>query len=151
MNEYYVKEKSGGELGLFLSLLCTFCVRGELAFRECSDPRTQGRLPFLFHDSRRQVHPGAHRTQKQQSSWDRVLGSYICTLALCTLSLPEESLPPGRVWPWDSSDLTIFSRWLSKAGPIRSSQATEAAKQLGQGSMGLMLTQAYRDTGGKKL
>ena len=63
---------------LVLSLLCTFPARGELASRECSDPRTQVRSPFSFQE-------------------------------------------------------------LSKAHPLRSAQAAEAAEQLGQGPMGLYL------------
>jgi hypothetical protein len=42
-------------------------------------------------------------------------GSYICTqdmeliLSLYVSSLPEEDLPSGRFWPWDSGEITIFS------------------------------------------
>jgi hypothetical protein len=44
--------------------------REKLVSRECSDPRTQVRLPFSLS---REDQPGAHRPQKQQSSWERVL------------------------------------------------------------------------------
>ena len=35
------------EVELILSPLCTFPAKGELAFRECSDPRTQGEITIF--------------------------------------------------------------------------------------------------------
>jgi hypothetical protein len=46
-------------------------VVGEIYSKKVSD--------FLSGDSLRQVHSGAHRTQKQYNSWDRVLQAYIFT------------------------------------------------------------------------
>jgi hypothetical protein len=101
-----------------------------------------------FHsgDSLGRVYSGKHRPQKQQSFWDGVLKSCICTREAGLILSPQctfgargelasrKCLTLGLRW-----DHLFSFLWLSKAGLLRSIQPTEAEEQLGQGSTGLHL------------
>ena len=58
---------------------------------------------------------------------------------LCTL--PARGMLASRVWPDPETQVkSSFSLcWLSKAGPLRKAQASQAAEQLGHGPKGLHL------------
>ena len=57
--------------------LCTFPARGELFFREGSDPGTQVRSPScILRLSETSRHRRVHRPQKQQSFLDRALWAF---------------------------------------------------------------------------
>jgi hypothetical protein len=65
------------EVELFHSPLCTFPARGELASREFSDPRTQGRSQFS-HQGHSKVEPLRRaQTTEVKSIWNKVLWAYI--------------------------------------------------------------------------
>jgi hypothetical protein len=84
--------------------------------------------------SLRWVHSEEHRPQKQQSFWDRVLRAYICSQEVEPILSPLCTFPArGELASRECSDpetqvRLLFSLWcLSKAGPLRSAQAAEAA------------------------
>jgi hypothetical protein len=79
-------------------------------------------------------------------SWDWVLRAYICSREVGLILHPlrtfsaKGELVSRKCFDSETQGRSLFSlRWLSRAGPLRSSQATEAAEQLVQGHTGLHL------------
>jgi hypothetical protein len=90
----------------------------------------------------RWVHSGVHRPQKQQSSKDRLLHAprrWNWSSVLCIPSLPEESLPPGSVWPWNLGEITIFSQVTSSGGSTQEHTGCRNSRAAGKGPTSLYL------------